>query len=307
MKMTRDARRRAEAYLAEAARKLEAALYAWEFRGAPSAPILAALAGYQNPDGGFGRALEPDLRIPESSVLATTVALQTLGGLGAGPDEPLVRGAMAYLVGAYAPDRGAWPIIPPHDNSVAQAPWWGYDEDLASRWGGFLANPSAEVIAYLYTYPDLAPAGMTDAVADRLLRHLEDQGEALGMHDLMCWARLVQTPTVPEAVRSRALDRLRPLVAAGVDRDRSDWAGYGLQPLMIVSGPESPLAADLAPAVEANLDYLIETQGPDGSWTPNWSWAEIHPEAWAEAQRAWAGVLTLRHLRILRAFGRLET
>jgi hypothetical protein len=36
------------------------------FEGGERGPVLAALAAYQNPDGGFGNALEPDLRGPGS-------------------------------------------------------------------------------------------------------------------------------------------------------------------------------------------------------------------------------------------------
>jgi hypothetical protein len=40
--------------------------------GAPADAVVQALRAYRNPDGGFGHALEPDVRTPHSE---TTAAL----------------------------------------------------------------------------------------------------------------------------------------------------------------------------------------------------------------------------------------
>jgi hypothetical protein len=42
---------------------------------APSEPILRALSAYQNADGGFGHALEPDTRTASSQPLYFEIAL----------------------------------------------------------------------------------------------------------------------------------------------------------------------------------------------------------------------------------------
>src|SRR5215469_13791066 len=65
-----------QSYLQEHARKLDLALYEYFFGGASPQLVLNELATYQNADGGFGKALEPDLRLPDSSALATVVAFQ---------------------------------------------------------------------------------------------------------------------------------------------------------------------------------------------------------------------------------------
>jgi hypothetical protein len=91
-----------------------------------------------------------------------------------------------------------------------------------------------------------------------------------------------------------------------VARDPAAWAAYGLQPLTVVTSPNSPFAAMLANEIEANLDYQIEQQQADGSWGPNWSWADSFPEAWAQAEQEWRGVFTVKTLKTLQNFGRLE-
>ena len=56
---------------------------------------------------------------------------------------------------------------------------------------------------------------------------------------------------------------------------------------------------------EENLDYEIDRQAADGSWRPNWSWAEQDAEAWATAAREWAGVIAASTLSSLKAYGHL--
>jgi len=60
------------------ARSLDRALFEHQFEGAPARNVWDALAAYRNMDGGFGRALEPDFRLPGSSPLATTIAFEYL-------------------------------------------------------------------------------------------------------------------------------------------------------------------------------------------------------------------------------------
>jgi hypothetical protein len=57
---------RARDFVLRNARLLERQRFAHRFDGAPRDGVIAALAAYQNEDGGFGNALEPDKRTPHS-------------------------------------------------------------------------------------------------------------------------------------------------------------------------------------------------------------------------------------------------
>lgn len=79
-------------------------------------PVLQSLQPYANADGGFGNALEPDIRLSSSSVIATTVALQYLArcdasGSGDSDASRLVKNAMHYLAKQYDNKAHAWPIV----------------------------------------------------------------------------------------------------------------------------------------------------------------------------------------------------
>lgn len=106
---------RARAFLLDRGRPLEQARFRHDFEGGAVGEVLDALRAYRNPDGGFGHALEPDVRAPGSSVLATSVALEVLHSLNVGAEEPLLRGAVTWLRSQLRadPHGTVWPFLPP--------------------------------------------------------------------------------------------------------------------------------------------------------------------------------------------------
>lgn len=304
--MSRSAFDRAARFLREEARPLERALFEYHFERGSRTNVLAALVPYQNADGGFGRGLEPDIRSAASSVIATITALDVLRRVRADEDTPGVPAALAYLVDAYDVERERWPIVPPEVEDAPHAPWWAY-ADSEENFRGFWANPRASVVAYLQQFHRLAPSpfleGARQAVVDDLMRY----SQHMEMHDLLSFIVLLETDGLPRETYESILDKLRRAIPHSVALEPGEWGGYGLRPLEVVYHPNSPLSGAIDQAlVDANLDYEIDRQDPDGSWAPNWSWDFIDAAAWEAAEREWRGVLTLRKLRTLRAYGRVE-
>src|SRR6266566_1168141 len=79
------------------ARLLDRHRFAFLFLDGPRDAVLAALRPYQNADGGFGHALEPDLRGPVSQPLPVWSALRVLDEINAF-DDPMVKHACDYLM-----------------------------------------------------------------------------------------------------------------------------------------------------------------------------------------------------------------
>src|SRR4051794_5993333 len=73
---------RAEHLVWLTARVLEQRLFAYHFLNAGPDPVETALEAYRNEDGGYGHALEPDLRGPVSQPLHTGHALRVLDAIG---------------------------------------------------------------------------------------------------------------------------------------------------------------------------------------------------------------------------------
>lgn len=304
-KLTREAQMHARAFLLAEARPLEAALYRMEFEGAPASEVFTALAAFQNDDGGFGHALEPDWGAPASSVLATTTALQHLRHLDAPADHPLVRSAMGWLLRAFDADKMRWPLIPALPTNAPHAPWWTPGPEHPTWFRQYAVNPRAEILGYLHHWPALADPAIVETVEADLTRHYTQSTDALDMNELLCTLRLLDVATLPAPLRDAARAAAQRSLDVTLARDSVVWESYALQPLHVAPIPLALFAPALAELLAANLDFCIAAQQDDGSWAPQWSWSEQHPDAWPAARRAWQGVLTLEAMRSLRAYGRL--
>ena len=86
----------AKTFLLTHARLLERLLFEVRFSDAPPAIISQAVRAYQNPDGGLGHALEPDLRCLQSQPLFVVVGLQALHAAGC-QDPDLARSFCPFL------------------------------------------------------------------------------------------------------------------------------------------------------------------------------------------------------------------
>ena len=294
--------RTARHYLLHHARPLEAARYRYHFEDGKAEVVLAALTAFRNEDGGFGKALEPDLRTPASSVLATSVAFQVLEEVGAPADHPLVQGGLTYLLASFDSTMQRWPIIPLEAEEAPRAFWWAAD-GLEQRFGRYALNPRAEVLGLLWRYADPARIPWLEQLTADLVAQIEQDAAPLVGNDLLCVLRLAAT--LPAAWRARLEAPLRRALTTAVATTPERWGDYGLRPLEVAPTPTAPYAAFFPEALQANLDYLIDTQGADGAWAPVWSWASINAAAWAEAEREWKGVVTLGALRALDAWGRV--
>ena len=305
-RLTQAAFQRAKTFVLENGRDLDRALLAYHFADGTADAVLAALAAYQNEDGGFGHGLEPDLRTPASSVIATTVAFQSCRSLGVLGEHPLVQRGVAYLLETYDATRQVWPIIPPEVEDAPHAPWWDYASSEAG-FGGFLVNPRVEIVGYLHDYSAAVPANLLGALTTAVFEHLDSLPDEVEMHDLICFVSLAETEALPQELKDRIWSKLGVAAEHSVAREPEQLTGYVLKPLYVVSSPEAPLAEQCAAEVAMNLDFEIEQQGADGAWSPNFSWGDQHPEAWEIAKREWQARITLKNLRVIRDFNRIET
>ena len=307
--LTRQAFHRAHQFLETQARPLERALFNHRFEHAPAESVLIELARFQNDDGGFGRALEPDLRTPSSSALATGIGLHILKDLKCAADHPLVRSAVGYLLATFDEQAGVWRVVPHDANEYPHAPWW-HDEDggLARTFDDFLIIPRAELVGLLHHFSADVPAGWLDEVTERTVTDVE-KTECLGTgggSDLIYTLNLAETPELPIHFRERLRARIRAATPAVVSRNPQEWDSYVITPLKLAPSPDSMVADLLGEILPLHLDYQIEHQSPEGTWDPVWSWGDFYPQVWEQARREWRGHLTLETLTVLQAFGRIE-
>jgi hypothetical protein len=307
--LSHEAFARARQFLMTQSRPLERALFRHRFEAAAVEGVLDELARFQNEDGGFGRALEPDSRTLSSSALATGIGLRMLRELDCLADRPMVRKAVTYLTTTYDEEVQGWRAVSPDTNSFPHAPWW-HDENgsLAQLFDGFRIIPRALIVSSLHHFSTLVPPGWLDEVTEKTVRYIETVellGEG-GGSDLQYAISLAEAKNLPLHYAKRLEARIREAIPAVVVRDSTQWDSYCITPLRIVSSPRS-LGADLIQdELQRHLDYQIMRQTPEGTWDPVWSWEGTYPEVWAKVKQEWRGHLTLEALTQLNSFARTE-
>ena len=226
--LSREAFGRACQFLVTQARPLERALFEHRFEGATVDGALAELARFQNEDGGFGQALESDLRTPSSSALATGIGLRMLKELRCPADHPMVDKAVAYLIATFDKEIQVWRVAPSDTNLYPHAPWW-HDENgsLARLFDGFRIIPRALIVGLLHHYSSLVPARWLDEVTEETVRCIETVevlGEG-GGSDLEYAISLAETKNLPQHYTTRIKARIREAIPAVVVHDPAKPSG----------------------------------------------------------------------------------
>lgn len=306
-KLTTASFEKAKRFLETEARTLEWRLFQYHFEDTERArrDVLEELKRYQNSDGGFGHALEPDVRMKGSSVVATKFALQILLDLDAPKEEPFVRDGIAYLLDAYDSDKGVWPLVPGTVMDAPHAPWWNV-EGLEEEFGSYLANPKAGVLRCLLEYPEGVTGELIRDVTDSVMAHFHDLPIEMPFFDAISYLMLLQAQNLSDRYNEELQAKLEKTAKEIVSQNPEKWTEFAIKPLWLAPAPHAPLAAVLWDAAQENLDFEIDHQNEDGSWSPLWSWGDADPENWKMAEREWKGVLTLAMLRTLRDYGRIQ-
>src|SRR5262249_34353002 len=132
-------------FMWRAARLLERRRFAYLFLDGEQQAVVEALRPYQNPDGGFGNALEPDIRAPVSQPVPTWTALCILDEVKAFQDA-MVTKACAYLQSISTAEGGV-PFVLPSVHDYPRAPWWEPEDQPSAS-----LNPTASIAALLHKH-----------------------------------------------------------------------------------------------------------------------------------------------------------
>jgi len=280
---------RARDFMARHARLLERQRFACAFEGADKAGVIAALAAYQNADGGFGNALEPDKRTPFSQPQDVEIAFHVLDEIGA-MDHPMVARACDWLA-SISTEAGGVPFSLPSVNAFPHAPWWGVEEGPQAA----SINPTAALVGLLDKHR--VAHRWAEPAAEFCWVEIERTGSTQ-FHDLMPMVHFLENAfDRPRA--ERALKRIAEIIATpGVVEPEPAAAGYVKKPLDWAPAPHCFCRRLFDDALIAkHLDALASQQQEDGGWPI--SWETVSPAVTIE----WRGMVTLNALKTLAEYG----
>jgi len=296
------------------ARPLELTLWQYEFENGSKEAVLDALAFYQNEDGGFGNALEPDSWNPNSTPYTTAFAIIILRTIEfTDVKHPIISGILRFLdSGAYFSENG-WQFTIPTNDEYPRAPWWNFVPDDATTEFGLSADIASFILNVAEKDSVLYKKALT--LVEKLIEiprksvEYDDQG---GNVQGIC--KLVNT-----LEKLDLLDKLdakflpeaaRKMVAHSIVTDSSKWLEYGGYPHYYIETPDCVYYSDYQDAVGQELDYLIKTRPKQAVWGITWTWfenTEKYSKEFAISENWWKSFHGIWKMRFLKSFGRLET
>lgn len=282
------------------ARVLEQRRFAYHFLNGGADAVETALEAYRNEDGGYGHALEPDLRGPVSQPLHVGHALRVLDAIGRCGGQRVER-VCRYLTSVSTSD-GALPAIHPSQRGYPAAPFVR-----------IVADPASELLT---TGPVVGLLHRNEVWHAWLFRATDFCWQAVGSleksHPYEVEAAVAFLDSVPDRSRAEATaDRLGRLVRehrlVALDPERLDTSpvapGYAPGehhfPYDYARTPGSLARAWFTDEEMArSLDFLASEQREDGGWP-------IRSRAWAPGTALEARPMaTVEALRTLKAYGR---
>jgi hypothetical protein len=283
-------------FLASSARVLDRRRVDLLFGDGEVAPVLTAVDGYRNPDGGYGWGLEPDLRSRTSQPGGALHAFEVFADV-APSVSPRARELCDWLDAVTLPDGGL-PFALPVADPAASAPFWTSADPATSS---LQITAVVAATAHRVAAADPAVAGhpWLRRATDHCLRAVRDlEPEAHAMVVAFA-AQLVDAAAASHPDAGELVDALRPHVPAD---GRMHVAGGAedeyMRPLDISPFPGGPARSLFAAGVvEAELERLAGAQQPDGGWPVDFG--SYSPAATLE----WRGHRTVQALILLRANG----
>jgi hypothetical protein len=260
---------------------------------------IAALAGFRNPDGGFGWALHPDLRAAASQPVAALHAFDLFDEV-APSTTPLAAGLCDWLESASLADGGL-PFALAGPAGAGSAPMWEASDHSVSS---LLITAGVCEAAHRVARHDSAVA--EHPWLARATEHCLAAIAALEQPDIAITLRfallLLDRLDRNGAAPAGELERLAALLPANATMDVVGGAeGERMRPLDFSPEPGGPLRELIdAEVIDADLDRLAGEQADDGGWDVDWH--VYSPMAALE----WRGDATVRAVKTLKANGRLN-
>jgi hypothetical protein len=283
-------------FLAGSARVLDRRRFDLLFGDGEAGPVLAAVDGYRNPDGGYGWGLEPDLRSRTSQPGGALHAFEAFADV-----VPVVssraRELCDWLDGVTLSDGGL-PFGLRVPDPAACAPFWASADGTESS---LQITAVVAATAHRVAAADPAVAGhpWLARATEYCMRAVRDLGNDPHAMVIAFAAQLLDAAasSFPEA--AALVGELRPHVPAdGLLHVAGGAEDEFMRPLDFAPFPGGPARSLFgAGVIEAELERLADGQQPDGGWAVDF--ASYSPAAALE----WRGQRTIQALVVLRANG----
>ena len=299
----------AKAFIYRNARPLDIARWQYHFENGSKNAVLNALSYYQNADGGFGHALEPDAWNPNSSPIQTWAATEILREINYTDNtHPMIKGILHYLESSEDFNGQFWYNSIRSNNDYPHAPWWHTDSDSTCHNN---YNPTACLAGFIIRFADknsdLYKLGCR--IAKEAFEQFIITEKQNDMHTIACYIRLMEY--IEEAGDTDIIDllalkaKLLAHVKGCITQDTAAWeTSYICKPSQFFKDKDSIFYAENKDIAEYECEYIVISQLEDGSWNIPWSWSDYAQE-WPISKNWWKSNVIILNLLYLKAFDKL--
>jgi len=293
------------------ARNIDLKVWRYHFENGSINDVLDALIIYQNEDGGFGKALEPDNWNPNSTPYTTLYAINILKELNFfDMSHPIYIGIKKYLASEQDSTSDWWRFNIASNDLFPHAPWWNYNEEANAYEGIGL---SAELAAFIIEYFDKdttiyrKATQMVSKIIDKLM-NIDEHGD-MGIGGYVILIDKLRELNLTMFDLDRAQEKVRKLVKSSIEYDISKWGNYGVRPSRYIISPDSIYYMENKKIVHEELEYLIKSKPDDDVWGITWTWFdnnEKYAKEFAVSENWWKAIHGISKLIFLRNFGMIE-
>lgn len=284
-------------FISENARPLELAVYRYFFENESNKAVIDELSKFQNPDGGFGHALEPDFFNPDSSPIATNDAIITLSRVNAlDRNSDMVKSIVKYLEShdSFNEDKKRWLFAIDSNKDYPHAIWWEKKCDGISKF-----NPSVSLAAFMVCYGNRTP--LYEEIIKDAVTYLKN-GEEISGDDINCYLLAYQLLTANDINDIVDLNIFKDLLCKAIENCIcKDIAKYGVEyvqmPSVIFTGRYTEfITPEIKSLIAVEKDILGKLQMEDGGFDITWKWYTPYPDEYEQSRAWWRPRITIEKL-----------
>lgn len=282
------------------ARPIDIARWNYLFEAGSKQEVIKYLKAFQNFDGGFANALEPDCWNKKSTPLQTWAATKIIKEIDfIAKDDALIIKILNYLASKDEFDGHHWNGLNTvkTNNDYPHAPWWSYTKDQETSY-----NPTASLIGFMLKYSN--EASSTYKMACNLLKeaysYFKNNFPLESMHEVACFVELYEYMKESDIHSELDLVEFKTLLQEQIEKvityDTDIWEKeYVCKPSMFINSNKSDFYLANKDICCFEKQFIEQTQNIDGTWDVTWSW-EAFKEAWAISKNWWKANIIIKNM-----------
>lgn len=264
-----------------------------------SVEIIKELRKYQNVDLGFGNSLEPDVRVPSSTVLCTNMAVNILEELKySNEKEKLIKEIIDYYEMVFDYDNYCFTLTTPDVNNYPRAIWWNYEsvEDFD------YLNPNPEICGFLNKYHQFVSRIDLKRFNKMVIAAIiGDKFCDSSMHSLL--SVLAYYDRSENIIKNKVCPYIKMKVDNMIKNYDTNSDTYTFEPVdaYIVS---SKFINGFEKELDQNIQRIESIINNDELIYPKWTWYQYDDYFEKNAKPEWASYLTFKAFKIVEKYNK---